>query len=142
MKRFYFLFLFLLLIPLGAHAQGDKRIYVDLQAQRLSYYQDQILVGTMLISSGMPNTPTPRGTFSVLKKIPIVRYRGVNRDGSIYDYPNTKWNLRFFPSYYLHGAYWHNAFGTPRSHGCVNISYKDVEALYNWADAGTPVIIY
>lgn len=121
---------------------SGKRIYVDLAAQRLSYLDGPTLVGTMLISSGLSITPTPKGTFAIMAKIPSIRYRGYNRDGSIYDYPNTKWNLRFKPSYYLHGAYWHNNFGHPMSHGCINIAYRDVEALYDWADVGTPVIIY
>jgi lipoprotein-anchoring transpeptidase ErfK/SrfK len=50
--------------------------------------------------------------------------------------------LGFKPSYYLHGAYWHNQFGIrPMSHGCVNIAYKDVEKLYAFMDVGDKVVI-
>ena len=38
-------------------------------------------------------------------------------------------------------AYWHNKFGQPMSHGCVNVGYDNMEGLYNWADAGTKVTI-
>ena len=62
-----------------------------------------------------------------------------------YFYPNTRWNMLFkFHSkgnYYIHGAYWHNNFGKPMSHGCINVSYADIEGLYNWADIGTQIII-
>jgi len=84
--------------------------------------------------------PTPVGDFTVLKKKPVVNYGGPG-----YSYPNTKWNLVFKPAkgfnYYIHGAYWHNDFGKPKSHGCVNVSYADMPFLYDWADVGTKVII-
>lgn len=120
----------------AADRSGPKRIEVDLSEQRLRYYYGDTLAGTMLISSGLRRTPTPQGTFRVRVKKPIVHYRGRG-----YNFPNTKWNLMFLPSYYIHGAYWHNAFGTPRSHGCVNVSYAAMEKLYSFADVGTPVII-
>jgi lipoprotein-anchoring transpeptidase ErfK/SrfK len=72
--------------------------------------------------------------------LPKVLYKGKG-----YYYPNTKWNLFFLQGseggYYIHGAYWHNQFGTPVSHGCINVSYKNMEGLYNWADLGTKVVI-
>lgn len=120
----------------------DKHIDVDISEQRLSYFEGQTLIGTALVSSAAWGYWTPRGEFMVQLKRPVVDYRGLNSNGTTYNYPGTKWNLQFLPHYYIHGAYWHNAFGTPRSHGCVNVSYKDVEALYNWADVGTPVVIH
>ncbi|MDP3985970.1 MAG: L,D-transpeptidase, partial [Candidatus Veblenbacteria bacterium] len=44
-------------------------------------------------------------------------------------------------SYYIHGAWWHNNFGKPQSHGCVNVAYEHMERLYTWAQVGTKVII-
>lgn len=41
----------------------------------------------------------------------------------------------------LHGAYWHNNFGNPMSHGCVNLPLDVAEFLYSWAPLGTPVIV-
>jgi len=62
--------------------------------------------------------------------------------GVNYSYLNTKWNLRFKESYYLHGAFWHNQFGIkPMSHGCVNIAYKDAEKLYKFLQEGDQVKI-
>jgi lipoprotein-anchoring transpeptidase ErfK/SrfK len=81
--------------------------------------------------------PTPTGTFQVQQKIPVKLYQGPG-----YYLPNTKWNLEFLPGYYIHGAYWHNNFGHPMSHGCVNVSYQNMEALYDWAEFGTQVIIH
>ena len=115
----------------------DKRIEVDLSEQRLQYFGDGKLLGSFLISSGLLQKPTPVGTFMVQAKKPLVRYRG-----SGYDFPNTKWNLQFKSKYYIHGTYWHNNFGKPMSHGCVNVAYKDMERLYAFADVGARVIIH
>lgn len=91
----------------------------------------------MPVSSGKLSTPTPLGEFEIMRKVPVVHYKGVD-----YDLPNTKWNLEFKRTYYLHGAYWHNQFGIrPMSHGCVNIAYKDVEKLYTFLDVGDKVKI-
>ena len=117
-----------------------KTIKVSLKDQRLRYYTGTYLVHEIKVSTGIASKPTPRGSYTVDLKLPSHLYAGPD-----YYYPNTKWNMRFKfhkgGSYYIHGAYWHNSFGTPRSHGCVNVAYKDVETLYNWAPMGTPVII-
>lgn len=122
---------------------GDKlkkRIEVSIKNQDLHYFLGEYLVNTFKVSTGLPGHDTPVGTFSVLKKFPKIDYIGAG-----YSYLGTKWNLRFKPgvngNYYIHGAYWHNSFGKKRSHGCVNVSYANVERLYNFADEGTPVLI-
>ncbi len=117
-----------------------KTIHVDLKKQELSYGLGNYILNTIKVSTGVRRTPTPKGNFEILKKIPVHLYKGAG-----YYYPNTRWNMMFKPgsagNLYIHGAYWHNRFGTPMSHGCVNVSYADIEPLYNWADVGTKVII-
>lgn len=124
-------------------APGDKfpkRIEVSIKEQVLRYFIGTKEVGNFKISTGLKGHPTPTGEFEIQKKLPKVTYKGPD-----YYYPNTKWNLLFKyhkgGNYYIHGAYWHNSFGRPRSHGCVNVSYANMEVLYNWADEGTKVII-
>ncbi len=117
----------------------DKTIKVSLAKQELEYYFGDKLFDSFLISSGVKSMPTPKGRFKILDKVPVKHYGGVG-----YDLPNTKWNLHFTTKtygYYIHGAYWHNNFGHPMSHGCVNVAYKNMESLYNWAQVGTKVII-
>lgn len=119
--------------------QRDKLITVDLATQKLEYFFAGKLLDSFLISGGLPRTPTVKGEFDVMSKIPVKRYTGPG-----YDLPNTKWNLLFTRrtlGYYIHGAYWHNNFGQPMSHGCVNVAYKDMERLYNWAQVGTKITI-
>ncbi|MCR4280133.1 MAG: L,D-transpeptidase [Candidatus Komeilibacteria bacterium] len=120
--------------------QLEKRIEVNLKEQRLTYFFDDKKLDSFLISGGIASLPTPKGEFKVMKKFPLKHYRGPG-----YDYPNTKWNLLFTIKqygYYIHGAYWHNNFGRPMSHGCVNVAYKDMEHLYWWAQTNTEVLIY
>jgi lipoprotein-anchoring transpeptidase ErfK/SrfK len=117
-----------------------KVIGVSLKEQSLTYSVGHYPIKTIKISSGLARTPTPKGDYGIIIKRPVVNYRGTD-----YFYPNTKWNLMFKHgtrgNYYIHGAYWHNDFGKPRSHGCINVSYGDMETLYNWAEEGTQVII-
>jgi lipoprotein-anchoring transpeptidase ErfK/SrfK len=118
----------------------QRHIEISLADQSLTYFVGHYEMKTIKISSGVRRTPTPKGSFAVLEKLPTVNYKGVG-----YNYPNTKWNLKFKYSskgnYYIHGAYWHKNFGRPMSHGCINVSYADMEALYNWAKVGTVINI-
>src|SRR3990167_1106596 len=119
-----------------------KRIKVNIKNQSLQYFFGNIKLDDFKISGGLPRTPTPTGKFLVIKKRPFVHYAGPG-----YDFPNTKWNLMFKQgkgfNYYIHGAYWHNDFGRPKSHGCVNVPhrYEYMGRLYDWADVGTEVKI-
>ena len=128
--------------PLSAQPrQLDKLIKVSLKDQRLSYYFGGKLLESFLISSGVRGMLTPKGNFTILDKVPSKTYGGT---GYNFYFPNTKWNLHFFTGklrFYIHGAYWHHNFGHPMSHGCVNVSYADMQRLYDWAQVGTKVII-
>ncbi len=126
--------------PPSPAPNSTKEIIVSLHDQTLAYFENDRLIQKIKISSGLRYTPTPTGTYSVLKKVPIVDYKGLT-----YDFKNTKWNLLFIKhaplGYYIHGAYWHHNFGRPMSHGCINVSYADMQPLYNWADVGTKITI-
>ena len=107
-----------------------RRVEVDLNTQQMKYYLNNILIGTAPVSTGKIGTETPTGKFAIIRKLPVYRYVGPG-----YDLPNTKWNLEFKRSFYLHGAYWHNQFGVrPMSHGCVNLRTVDAEKLYYWVN--------
>ncbi|MDO8669313.1 MAG: L,D-transpeptidase family protein [Candidatus Buchananbacteria bacterium] len=120
-------------------AKSKKLIKVDLAKQNLTYSFDGHILESFPISSGVPRLPTPKGNFKILDKVLAKNYGGAG-----YYYPNTKWNLHFTTinyRYYIHGAYWHNKFGQPMSHGCVNVSYENMEKLYDWTNVETDVEI-
>ena len=119
----------------------EKLIKIDIKKQFLEYYFGDKLLDSFYISSGIKGMDTPLGNFKVLDKVLSKQYGG---RGYNFYYPNTKWNLHFTTQkyrFYIHGAYWHNNFGHKMSHGCVNVSYTDMEPLYMWADIGTKIII-
>ncbi len=115
-------------------------IYVDLSDQTVTAYQGVIPVFQTSTSTGLPRTPTVTGEFSIYVKYESTRMRG-GYGASYYDLSNVPHTMYFYQGYGLHGAYWHNNFGTPMSHGCVNLSLPDAELLFNWAVVGTRVVV-
>ncbi len=64
----------------------------------------------------------------------VTRRRGAG-DFELRDVP---WIQYFAAGYAIHGAYWHDVFGTPRSHGCVNLSPVDARIVFAWTDPPVP----
>jgi hypothetical protein len=118
-----------------------KLLLIDLSEQRLYAYQYGRLEKSFLISSGTRAFPTPVGDFSIYRKRPITRMSWFYGPGNPnnYDLPGVKYAMSFLGPYNLHGTYWHNNFGTPMSHGCVNLSNTNAEWVYNWSPIGTKV---
>lgn len=122
-----------------------KKIIVDRSEQKLYAYEDEDIFMEIDISTGLELTPTPRGEFTIFKKTPSRYMQGPLPnliDQQYYDLPGVPWNLYFtHGGAVIHGAYWHNSFGHPYSHGCVNVEPNNARKLYNWADLGTKVIV-
>ncbi|MEZ4661760.1 MAG: LysM peptidoglycan-binding domain-containing protein [Caldilineaceae bacterium] len=119
-----------------ANAFGPKRIEVSLSSQTLNAWQGDTLILSTYISSGTYNYPTVQGHFQIYTKLPSQRMYGPG-----YDIEGVPWVMYFWQDYALHGAFWHNNFGTPMSHGCINLRTDQAEFLYNWADVGTDVYV-
>ncbi|WP_427159846.1 L,D-transpeptidase [Aliinostoc sp. HNIBRCY26] len=117
-------------------ASQTRRIVIDLSAQRLFAWEGDKLVYSFRVSTGKSSTPTPTGKFRINSKYRINRMRGQG-----YDIPDVPYAMYFYQGYAIHGAYWHNRFGTPVSHGCVNLPVKQARKLFNWASPGTLVVV-
>ena len=76
------------------------------------------------------------GIFQVYRK-----YEQTRMTGADYDTPDVPWTMYYSGGFAIHGAYWHNNFGTPVSHGCVNLRVPEAKALYEWAAMGTEVVV-
>jgi lipoprotein-anchoring transpeptidase ErfK/SrfK len=112
-------------------------VEVILSQQRLiAHNADGSIFMDTLISSGTAYYPTVTGTYRIYVKYRTAPMRGP--DYYIPDVPNT---MYFYGSYGLHGAYWHDNFGHPMSHGCVNMRLSDAAALFGWTSVGTKVVI-
>lgn len=131
-------------ISSGVAPRTTKRIVVDRSEQKLYAYDGLELFMEEPISTGLELTPTPRGIFKIFKKTPSRYMQGPIPEVSdqFYDLPGVPWNLYFTAEgAVIHGAYWHDHFGEPWSHGCVNLPPQKAKELYEWADLGTEVVV-
>ena len=114
---------------------SGKWIDINLSRQRVTAYSGQTALRSFVVSTGTWRTPTVVGTFRI-----YVKYVSTRMAGPGYNLPNVPYTMYFYGGYGLHGTYWHNNFGTPMSHGCVNLRTPDAQWLYNWAPVGTKVV--
>jgi len=116
---------------------SGKWIEVDLGEQTTMAWEGARLMRRMVVSTGLPYTPTPIGRYRIQRKYPSVPMSGPG-----YYLPGVPHSMFFYKGYAIHGTYWHNNFGHPMSHGCVNLTRADAAWLYSWAPVGTPVVIH
>lgn len=128
----------------GDPVPAEKKIVIDISEQTLYAYEGKSLFMQELVSTGLELTKTPRGLFTLFKKMPS-RYMqgplpGVSEQ--YYDLPGVPWTMYFTgQGAAIHGAYWHENFGEQWSHGCVNLPPAQARELYEWADVGTPILV-
>jgi len=126
-------------------ADGEKWIDVDLDKQMLVAFEGKRPVYATRVSSGKSwswdpdhNYATPTGTFRInAKHVSVTMDGDIAADGP-YSIEDVPWVMYFQGSYALHGAFWHNFFGTTRSHGCVNLSPTDAHELFFWTEPRLP----
>lgn len=122
--------------------ESDRWIEVNLTQQRLYAWEGNNQVYSFLISSGKW-APTPTGNFAIWTKLTSTTMAGGSRAlGTYYYLPNVPCTMYFYKGYGLHGTYWHNNFGQPMSHGCVNMRTSEACTLFNWASVGTRVNVH
>ncbi len=110
----------------------ERWIDVSLSEQRLRAYENGEVVRTSLVSTGLPQTPTPPGQFRIWIKL---RYDDMSGPG--YYYPNVPYVMYYYRGYGIHGTYWHDNFGQPMSAGCVNLPVEEAAWVYDFVDVGT-----
>ncbi|MDR2486881.1 MAG: L,D-transpeptidase [Clostridiales Family XIII bacterium] len=122
---------------------GEKWVEVDLGSQTTTLWSGEKKLRTFTVSTGKAKTPTIQGTFRVYLKRDDHTMRGGNKaEGTDYAVPHVRWITYFKGGYAFHAAYWHNAFGTPVSHGCVNMRTPEAKILYDFAPMGTKVVVH
>jgi hypothetical protein len=118
----------------------EKSIVVDLSAQMVTAFEGEKMVFSQRCSSGARGTETPKGNFRTYHKGPSVH---MSNQGdaleNIYNLPGVPWCSFFTGSgHAFHGTYWHNDYGRPRSHGCVNLLSDAAKFLYRWTMPNVP----
>lgn len=135
-------------------SDAERWIEVDLSEQKIRAWEGNTLYLESLVSTGLPWWPTPTGEFRIWIKLRSTKMEGGS--GKYYYYlPNVPYVMYFenvsipgWRGYGLHGTYWHSAFGTQRSHGCVNLPTPIAQKLFYWVEskgedsAGTRIVIH
>ncbi|MGQ9904720.1 MAG: L,D-transpeptidase [Anaerolineae bacterium] len=125
------------LTPLSPEVE-DKRIEVDLKTQTITALEHGEPVLTSKVASGYGSFFTPKGTHKVLYKYPTARMIG-GSGSDAYDLPGVA-----FPTFItwsgiaIHGTYWHNDYGRPRSHGCLNVPSPIARWFWRWTAPVAP----
>ena len=126
--------------PRPREIPGDaKWVHVDLSEQVLTAYEGDALVYATLVSAGKDEEMrrTPEGLFRVWRKAMHETMQDTGSDP--YYVEEVPWILFFDGSLALHGTFWHDSFGEPASHGCVNLSLGDADWLFGWAPPVLPL---
>jgi lipoprotein-anchoring transpeptidase ErfK/SrfK len=124
--------------PLSPHVLSVKKyIDVNLHTQTLTCYENDLVVLTADVSTGLPGLyDTPTGEFNISVKLPSRKMSGSDRFASADE--NVLFGVpwcSFFTDegHAFHGTYWHDNFGLPMSHGCVNMRNEDAKWLFRWS---------
>ncbi|MGQ9683954.1 MAG: L,D-transpeptidase [Anaerolineae bacterium] len=118
-------------------ARGERWIEVSLGQQMVYAWEGETVVRRMYASTGTAQHPTVTGWFRIYLKMPVTTMTGPG-----YSIPHVPHVMYFHEGYALHGAYWHFSFGTPMSHGCVNLSLADAAWLFDWTSPPMPADTY
>jgi lipoprotein-anchoring transpeptidase ErfK/SrfK len=123
--------------PSTVSASADKWIDVDLGEQVLVAYENDKPVFATLISSGRA-IATPMGTYPVWAKASAITMKNQPYEDKGYFVNKVPWSTFFQWHNAIHGAYWHDRFGVPKSHGCVNVSPLDAKHIFDWVTPAMP----
>ncbi|MFO0587686.1 MAG: L,D-transpeptidase [Polyangiaceae bacterium] len=130
--------------PLGFAQAGKKWIDVSIKKQLLVAWEGTRAVYGTLVSTGRGGMSDPETTTATIRGTFFIRSKHVSgtMDGNagqdsfeLHDVPFIQY---FHEGYALHGAFWHDEFGRPRSHGCVNLAPTDAAWLFEWTDPIVP----
>lgn len=122
------------LTPIEMPDTDERWIRVDLSEQTVVAYEGARAIRGFIISSGLPRTPTVTGSFRIRAKVRSQTMTGGDPAlGNYYNLANVEWVQYFHADYGFHGTYWHQKFGQPMSHGCINMTNADAKWLFDWA---------
>lgn len=131
--------------PPGWAVQGEKWIDVNITKQTLVLYEGTKPVYATLVSTGEAGLEDPEHTTATRRGIFRIHTKHVSTTMAS-DELGEEFELRDVPyvqyfdkqGYALHGAYWHDRFGVPKSHGCINLAPEDARRIFHWTEPRVP----
>jgi hypothetical protein len=130
------------MMELSYRLPGERSIEVNLTTYTVTARVGEKVVLESIASVGVPQSPTVTGHFKIYLKHRIQSLSVIGWDGNLYEAPNTPWVMYFFEDYAFHSSLWRTSYGLEDSQGCVIPPMEVAEALWLWADYGTPVWIH
>jgi L,D-transpeptidase catalytic domain len=130
--------------PVGVAAEGRKWIDVSIRKQLLVAYEGRRAAYATLVSTGISGMADPATSHATVRGIFYIHAKHVSAtmDGDeatdAYDLRDVPYIQYFHEGYALHGAFWHDDFGKPRSHGCINLAPADAAWIFEWTDPIVP----
>jgi lipoprotein-anchoring transpeptidase ErfK/SrfK len=120
-------------VPPDREVGHDAWILVDRASSSLTLLRDGRPQFTTYVGLAKAGVETPEGTYST-----CIKYRADRMTSTIvsnakhsYDLPNVPFTQYFKDDgSAIHGTYWHDAFGTDQSQGCVSVTWTDGEYLF------------
>lgn len=132
--------------PLSPVVPADeKRLEVRLNEQMVVAYESGVPVFCARMASGAQfrdgDFRTPVGTYMTNRKRPSRHMAaGDPAAPNAYDLPGIPWvTYLTLSGISFHGTFWHNDYGRPRSHGCLNLTPADALWIYRWTDPAVPL---
>jgi hypothetical protein len=121
---------------------GEKWIDVNITKQVLVAYEGERAVFATLVSTGEDgleegSRSTKKGIFRIHTKY-VTTTMDSDTVGEEFELRDVPYVQYFEGGFALHGAYWHDTFGTPKSHGCINLSPEDARRLFFWTEPSLP----
>jgi len=133
------------LAPLSPNIpEADKRVEVRLNDQLvLAYEKDNLVFATRAATGGRLRSgtyTTPTGNYITNHKRPTRHMAAGDLASNGFDLPGVPWVIYFKENgTSFHGTYWHNDYGRPRSHGCINLTPQAAKWLYRWTMPTVPI---
>ena len=123
---------------------GGNWAAVNLYEQNLVAYSGATPVMASLVSSGLKNGKwdTPEGTYQVGVRVEAGIMSGAEGAADYYSLDKVPYAQYFNGLISLHGTYWHDSFGYPHSHGCVNLTVSDANWLFSFLGEGSTIYVY
>lgn len=122
----------------SASTARTKWIDLDRDEQVMVAYDGDTPQFATLFSSGRRKSDTPPALYRIRSKTAVTKMAAEERETSHYEVSEVPWATRFRSGLYFHAAYWHDQFGTAKSHGCVNLSPHDAKWVYDWTEPTMP----
>lgn len=123
--------------PPPGTAANEKWFDVDLDQQTLVAYEGERPVYATLVSTGKYKHVTPTSVARIASKHESAAMTS-DTEGSVYSVADVPWTMYYDRDFALHTSYWHDGFGGPRSHGCVNLAPRDARRLFQWSSPDVP----